>query len=170
MHLQGALKGRRQPDRVAACAQPKSAQELPAALESQPEAVWQAAAQHCYAASHPVHQADSVRAWLQRQSRLHTNINSGTYQAHSRAHTGTISPDCTKSAAVEGEYGSSKDLHIQDLRTGRTLHRWPLPSTLSFCSGPSYSSSPSSTVVALAGTDPELAARCVLSTVAPAAA
>ena len=118
-------------------------QELQEAVR--PEAVWQAAAQRSHAPTHPMCSSPSVRAWLQRQRRLHASLISGTYQERHGDFRGVVSPDCAKIATLEADCS----LRVRDLLSGGTLHCCPLPPGLVYNSDESYSFDPSSTVVAI---------------------
>ena len=98
---------------------------LRAVVDHQPRALWLTAAglADC-AASHPVAAVHDVRAWLRQQHRTHANLTS------MRCHTFRLkrenavpSPDCSKLVTFDEADGAL----IWELRSGKLLHRWPLP-------------------------------------------
>ena len=97
-------------------------------VDSQPEALWQAAAGLSgYSGTHPVRQAPCVRAYLRQQHRVHSKLASAQYQAHHlQLPEGLVSPNCSKHAAVVPA-GPRTRVCIRALPSGAVLHRWPVP-------------------------------------------
>lgn len=97
-----------------------------ALLEDAP-CTWQTAALREYASSHPAHSAPDVRAYLQQQSLVSSNIASRKCTSWQRS----ISTDELHSLAVNCSLWvcmrAGRQLLVHSALTGDLLHTWPVP-------------------------------------------
>ena len=80
-----------------------------------------------YPLGDPLHHAPSILEALRRRQTVRSNLASGTFVCH-EVHLpgGLASADC-RQHAVSKEHGEDLHLHVRDLPSGASLHRWPLP-------------------------------------------
>ena len=97
--------------------------------------VWRQAAQLSgYSASHPVHAASSVTAYLRQQHFVHRNITSGrcTVRHFLPPQPCLVAPDCAKYAFKDAG-DRLLAICVGNLQTRLTLQRWPLREHLPSC-------------------------------------
>ena len=104
-------------------------------VDSQPEALWQAAAGLSgYSGTHPVRRAPCVRAYLRQQHRVHGNLASACFREHHlQLRHGAVSPNCRKHATLTLNDHGAIVVHIRQLPSQAVLHRWPLPFGKQYC-------------------------------------
>ena len=98
-----------------------------ALVDSQPQSLWQAAAELSGLSSkHPVRQAPNVQAWMRRQHVVHSDIARGRCQAHRFClpAESLLSPDLTKSALLVPSADSTTVEIMQPVLMQRSMVLW----------------------------------------------